>query len=393
MTGGKGERLYPLTRDRSKPAVPFGGIYRIIDFTLSNCINSGLRRLCILTQHRSFSLQRHLELGWNIFRRELGEFMDILPAQQRMGEHFYTGTADAVYQNIYSIQRDRPSIVLILAGDHIYKMDYSLMLQFHEEKKAALTVGAVEVRREKAKGLGVMEVDGEARIIGFQEKPDEPAPIPNNPDFCLASMGIYVFDTPALVRELFADAKSDSEHDFGKNIIPSMIPSDRVFAYNFRDPNRNEANYWRDIGTMEAFYEANMDLVSVSPQLNLYDTEWPIRTYQEPCPPAKTVFSEKGRTGMAIDSIVSGGTIISGGSVKRSILSPRVRVNSHAEVEDSILMEGVTIGRGCRIRKAIIDKRVNVPAGTEIGYNLEEDRKRFTVSESAIVILPKEMEI
>lgn len=389
LAGGRGERLYPLTRDRAKPAVPFGAIYRIIDFTLSNCINSEIRHIYVLTQYKSTSLQRHIQLGWNILSTALGEFIEVIPAQQRIDEHWYQGTADAIFQNLYTLQRERPDLVLILSGDHIYKMDYRKMIAFHLERGADLTVAAIRMDRNLSREFGVMEINEEQRIVGFQEKPEVPKTIPGDPDGILASMGIYVFDTEILVRRLIEDARSESSHDFGKDIIPSMIRKDRVYAFDFKDGDRGGEGYWRDVGTIDAYYDANMDLVSVIPQLNLYDPQWPIFTYQPPYPPAKTVLIEEGRIGTALNSIVSNGTIISGGSVKRSILSPKVMVHSYAEVEDSILLSGVDVGRHARIRRAIIDKEVRIPEGMRIGYDLDEDAKRFTVTASGIVVVPK----
>jgi glucose-1-phosphate adenylyltransferase len=389
LAGGRGERLYPLTRDRAKPAVPFGAIYRIIDFTLSNCVNSDIRRIYALTQYKSTSLHRHIQFGWSILSSSLGEFIEAIPAQQRIDEHWYQGTADAFFQNIYTIQHERPDLILILSGDHIYKMDYRKMIGFHVEKKADLTVGAIRMEKRLSREFGVIQVNEEAQVIGFEEKPEEPKTIPGDPDGILASMGVYVFPTEMLVRRLIEDARSDSTHDFGKDIIPAMINKDRVFAFDFRKGDRGGMGYWRDVGTIEAYFEANMDLVSVTPQLNLYDPQWPIFTYQSSDPPAKTVLEEEGRMGTAINSILSNGCIISGGSVKRSVLSPRVAVHSYAEVEDSILLEGVDIGRHAKIRKTIIDKDVQIPQKTEIGYDLDEDAKRFTVTESGIVVVPK----
>ena len=393
MAGGKGERLYPLTRDRAKPAVPFGGVYRIIDFTLSNCVNSGIRKLHVLTQYKSISLARHIRMGWNIFDAELGEFIEILPAQQRIDEHWYLGTADSIYQNTYTIEMENPDYVLILAGDHIYKMNYSDMFEFHKEKNADLTVSVVEMVKEKAFQLGVVEIDEQSRLIGFEEKPEVPRTIPGDPEHVLVSMGIYIFNKDVLEKELITDSqKKDSIHDFGKDIVPSMINRCRVFAYNFKDENKKQAKYWRDIGSIDAYWEANMDLAQVSPEFNLYDNDWPIRTYQEQFPPVKTVFAggeDPERMGVALDSMVSNGCIISGGKVLRSILSPNVRVNSFAEVIDSIVMERVEIGRHARIRRAIIDKDVTIPQGMEIGYNLEEDKKRFTITPSGIVVVAK----
>jgi glucose-1-phosphate adenylyltransferase len=389
LAGGRGERLYPLTRDRAKPAVPFGGIYRIIDFTLSNCINSDVRRIYVLTQYKSTSLNRHIQFGWNILSVPLGEFMGVIPAQQRMGEQWYQGTADAIFQNINLLQEDKPDHVLILSGDHIYKMDYRKMIAFHLEKGGDLTVAAIRMDHRFSREFGVMEVDENRRIIGFEEKPETPKTLPGDREGILVSMGVYVFNTEILVRRLIEDARSESSHDFGKDIIPKMIQKDKVFAFDFREGDQGGTGYWRDVGTIDAYFEANMDLVSVTPHLNLYDSQWPILTYQAPFPPAKTVLEEAGRTGTALNSILSNGCIISGGSVKRTILSPRVRVNSFAEVEDSILLEGVEVGRHARIRRAIIDKGVEIPPGMEVGYHLEEDSKRFTVTGSGIVVVPK----
>lgn len=394
MAGGKGERLFPLTKDRTKPAVPFGGIYRIIDFTLSNCINSGLRRIYVLTQYKSASLHRHLRLGWNILPSELHQFIELLPAQQRISESWYLGTADAIYQNFYTVEMDEPDEVLILAGDHIYKMNYYSMIDFHREINADLTVGVVEVDKGKSGELGVVEVDATGAVRGFQEKPANPKTIPAQLDKIYASMGIYVFNHPVLEEELKADAhRSNSTHDFGKDIIPQMLKKHRrICAYNFIDENKTEAKYWRDIGTIDAYYEANMDLVQVDPVFNLYDKNWPIRTYEEQFPPAKTVFAGEeitSRVGLVLDSLVSSGCIISGGRVQRSILSPNVRVNSYSEVYDSILMEGVNVGRYAKIKKAIIDKDVDIPQGIVIGYDLKEDKKRFFVTESGIVVVAK----
>jgi glucose-1-phosphate adenylyltransferase len=389
LAGGRGERLYPLTRDRAKPAVAFGGIYRIIDFTLSNCINSDIRRIYVITQYKSVSLHRHIQLGWNILSSPLGEFIEIIPAQQRIDEHWYQGTADAFFQNIYTLQQEKPDLVLILSGDHIYKMDYRKMISFHLEKKADLTVAAIRMRREESHEFGVIEVDRDCRIIGFEEKPEEPKTVPGDPEGILASMGVYVFNIELLVKRLIEDARSDSTHDFGRDIIPSMIEKDQVFTFDFRQGDQGGVGYWRDVGTIDAYFEANMDLVSVTPQLNLYDSQWPILTYQSPNPPAKTVWAEDARVGTALNSIISNGCIISGGSVKRSILSPRVTIHSHAEIEDCILLEGVDVGRYAKIRRTIIDKEVQIPQGMEIGYNLDEDARRFTVTGSGIVVVPK----
>ena len=392
LAGGKGERLHPLTLHRAKPAVPFGGIYRIIDFTLSNCINSGIRKIAVLTQYKSLSLDKHLRLGWNFFSGELDEFIISVPPQQRVGDKWYQGTADAIYQNIYMIEKDAPEHLLVLAGDHIYKMDYAEMYRFHREKHADATVAAIEVPRSQASAFGIVEVDKAGRIVGFEEKPRDPKPIPGRPDTAFVSMGIYLFNTRKIVELLHSDALRDTAHDFGRNIIPEMLGNAKVCAYNFIDENKKAAKYWRDVGTIDAYWEANRDLVSVDPLLNLYDRAWPIRTYQAQNPPAKFVFAQEekgGRLGIALDSVVAPGCILSGGRVQNSVLSPNVRVNSYTEVLDSILMENVDVGRHCRIRKAIIDKDVTIPAGTEIGYDLDADRKRFHVSDSGIVVIGK----
>jgi glucose-1-phosphate adenylyltransferase len=393
LAGGKGERLHPLTIHRAKPAVPFGGIYRIIDFTLSNCINSGIRKIAVLPQYKSLSLDKHLRLAWNLFSGELNEYIISVPPQQRVGDKWYQGTADAIYQNIYMIEKDAPDHILVLAGDHIYKMDYAEMFRFHKGQNADATVAAIEIPKKDAAAFGVIEVGrDDSRIIGFEEKPQTPKPIPGRPNLAFASMGIYLFNTKTLVEHLKSDALHDTAHDFGKNIIPQMMRTARICAYNFKDENKKEAKYWRDVGTIDAYWEANMDLVSVDPLLNLYDKAWPIRTYQAQNPPAKFVFAQEkkgGRLGIALDSIVAHGCIVSGGRVQNSVLSPNVRINSYSEVNDSILMENVDIGRHCRIRKAIIDKDVVIPPHTEIGYDLEEDRKHYHVTPSGIVVIAK----
>jgi len=395
LAGGKGARLEPLTRDRAKPAVPFAAAYRIIDFTLSNCINSGLRRILVLTQYKAASLDRHINLGWRFLCRELDEFIDVLPPQQRIDEHWYQGTADAVYQNIYTIEKTRPEYVLILAGDHIYKMDYAEMIREHVESRADVTIGCIPVELKLGNQFGIMQIDADQRIVQFREKPSDPDPMPDDSTRCLASMGIYVFNAHFLFDQLCRDATiNDSAHDFGKNIIPSLLDSHLVRAFPFRDKNTGHGRYWRDVGTLDAYYEANMDLIAVEPELNLYDRTWEIRSYQANNPPPKFVFAQDDgpnpRIGQALDSMVCPGSIISGGRVIRSILSPNVRVNSWAHVEDSILFEGVQIGRHAKVRRAIIDKGVCVPEGMQIGYDLEADRARgFTVSESGIVVIGK----
>jgi len=396
LAGGKGERLHPLTLHRAKPAVPFGGIYRIIDFTLSNCINSDIRKIAVLTQYKSLSLYKHLRLAWNFFSGEMNEFIIPVPPQQRVGEHWYQGTADAIYQNIYMIEKDAPNHLLILAGDHIYKMNYSEMFKFHQERQADATVAAIEMPRESASSFGVIEIDKDDRVIGFDEKPHDPKPLPGRPDLSFVSMGIYLFNTKKVIEHLRFDALRNTAHDFGKNIIPGMLKSSRVYAYNFKDENKKEAKYWRDVGTIDAYWEASMDLVSVDPLLNLYDSAWPIRTYQAQNPPAKFVFAQEkkgGRLGTALDSIVGHGCIISGGRVQNSVLSPNVRVNSYSDVRECILMENVEVGRHCRIRGAIVDKDVSIPPGTEIGYDREKDRKRFYITPSGIVVIAKGTEL
>jgi len=394
MAGGKGERLLPLTKDRTKPAVPFGGIYRIIDFTISNCINSGLRRVYVLTQYKSASLHRHIRIGWNIMSSELGEYIELLPAQQRVSNTWYLGTADAIYQNYYTVEMEKPDEILILSGDHVYKMNYYSMIDYHREVDADLTISVVEENKELAQQLGVVEIDQNGKVVDFQEKPQKPKTVPHHPDKIYVSMGIYVFKNKVLEEVLKEDAQSTtSNHDFGKDIIPLMVKRGyKVAAYNFIDENKKEAKYWRDIGTIDAYYEANLDLVAVDPVFNLYDSDWPIRTFQEQFPPAKTVFSGDevtGRVGLVLDSLVSSGCIISGGRVQRSILSPNVRVNSFSQIYDSILLEGVNVGRHAKVKGAIIDKDVSIPAGTVIGYDFEEDKKRFFVTQSGVVVVPK----
>jgi glucose-1-phosphate adenylyltransferase len=396
LAGGKGTRLDPLTRDRAKPAVPFGGLYRIVDFTLSNCINSNLRRVLVLTQYKARSLDRHIAAGWSFLSRQLDEYIEVLPPQQRIDEHWYKGTADAIYQNIYSIEKADPKYVFILAGDHIYKMDYGDMIRAHLEHKADLTVGCIQVPLREGPNFGVLQTDAQDRVIGFQEKPREPQPMPDSPQYCLASMGIYVFTARPMYELLCQDAtKADSDHDFGKNIIPGIIESHKVYAFRFRDKNRKATPYWRDVGTLDAYYQANMDLVEIDPVLNLYDRDWPIRSNQPQLPPPKFVFSDDGprehaRRGEAHDSMVCQGCIVSGGHVRRSILSPNVRVNSFALVESSILFEGVDVGRHCRIRRAIIDKDVKIPQNSTIGYDADQDRQRgFLVTEGGVVVIAK----
>jgi glucose-1-phosphate adenylyltransferase len=391
LAGGQGERLYPLTRDRAKPAVPFGGIYRIIDITLSNCVNSELRRIFVLTQYKALSLNRHIRNGWSIFASELGEFVYVLPPMMRVGEYWYRGTADAIYQNLYSVGSESCKHILILSGDHVYKMNYKLLIRQHVDADADLTIGTIEISRSGASQFGVCELGLDGRIVGWQEKPSDPKSLSHDPDKCCISMGIYCFNRDFLMDVLKADADDPgSTHDFGRDIIPRLIDHNRVFAYSFIDENRKEALYWRDIGTIEAYYEANMDLVSVNPVFNLYDSHWPIRTHQGQHPPAKFVFAEEHRMGVAIDSIVSMGSIISGGRVINSVLSPDVRVDNYSQVENSILFSHSSIGNHSRIRRAIIDRKVHIPAHSQIGFDPEADRRKYHVTESGIVVVVPE---
>ncbi len=392
LAGGRGSRLKHLTMWRAKPAVPFGGKFRIIDFPLSNCVNSGIRRIGVLTQYKAHSLIVHIQRGWSFLRGEFGEFVEILPAQQRIETSWYAGTADAVYQNLDIIRGHGPTYVLILAGDHIYKMDYGAMIAHHVEREADLTVGCIEVPLDKARAFGVMSVDDEGRIVRFTEKPERPEPIPGKPGMALASMGIYVFNTPFLFEQLIKDADMPgSTHDFGRDIIPSVIERYRVVAYPFRDVQKGAQAYWRDVGTVDAFWQANLELIGVTPELNLYDQEWPIWTYQEQLPPAKFVFDDPGRRGLAVDSMVSGGCVISGATVRHSLLFSNVRVHSYAEVVDSVVLPNVDIGRNARIRRAVIDKGCRIPPGTVIGEDPDEDARRFHVTEGGVVLVSPDM--
>jgi len=394
LAGGQGERLYPLTRDRSKPAVPFGGHYRIIDFTLSNTLNSGMRKIYVLTQYKSASLERHIKLGWDpLFSPDLGEWIYTVPPQLRIGQRWYEGTADAVFHNVYLLERERPARVIVLSGDHVYKMDYRRLIEYHLERGAVATVGAVEVSLADAHAFGVMQVDDEWRITSFTEKPERPEPMPGREDCARVNMGVYCFETDALIEALAADAGDPaSRHDFARDVLPRLVGGGRLFAYPFVDENRGGQLYWRDIGTLDAYYAASMDLVAVDPVFNLYDTEWSVRTMPRQLPPAKTVFAEEwpgGRAGVVLNSLVSGGVVVSGGRVERSILAPEVRVNSFAQVSDSVLLDGVQVGRHARVRRAIVDKRAVIPAGFVIGEDLAADRARFTVSEGGIVVIPQ----
>lgn len=395
LAGGRGTRLGPLVQDRAKPAVPFAGKYRIIDFVLNNFINSGLYRIKVLTQFKADSLIRHITTTHHL-PRSIGMYVDPVPAQMRVSEVWYRGTADAIYQNTNIIHDENPKRVAVFGGDHVYKMDLGQMVDFHKQKEADLTIAAIPVKREMSRHFGIIEVDDDWRIVGFEEKPPEGKPIPGQPDMCLSSMGNYIFNANVLLEELDADAKEDTEHDFGKNIIHKMLPHRKVYAYDFsknKIPGMTdkEIGYWRDVGTLDSYYEANMDVRSVSPVLNLYNAAWPFRSYPLNYPPAKFSLDEgDARRGQAIESLVSEGCIISGARVVRSILSPGCFVHSYAQVEDSILFDKVDVGRHAKIRRAIIDKNVRIPQGTEIGYNLEADRQRFFVSEGGIVIIPKD---
>jgi glucose-1-phosphate adenylyltransferase len=391
MAGGRGERLRGLTEHRCKPAAPFGGKFRIVDFVLSNCVNSGIRKICLLTQYKGQSLIQHVQRGWSYLRGEFGEFIDVVPAQQQVGKHWYRGTADSVYQNLDYVRLHHPKHVLVLAGDHIYKMDYGPMIAYHVEKGADITVGVVEVSVAEAREFGVLSVTEWNRVTRFAEKPPAPEPMPGNPDSALASMGIYVFNAQLLEQLLMEDAADESSsHDFGKNIIPRAIEKLQVFAYPFRNVRTRAQNYWRDVGTVDAFYEANLELVHVSPELNVYDEEWPIWTYQVQQPPAKFVLDDEGRCGMAINSLVAGGSIISGAVVRESLLFSAVRIDERSQVERSIIMPGVHIGRNCIVRGAIIDEHCDIPDGTQIGVDPEADRERFDVTPRGVVLVTPE---
>jgi len=388
MAGGRGERLKALTEHRCKPASPFGGKFRIIDFVLSNCVNSGIRQIAILTQYKAQSLIQHVERGWSYLRGEFGEFIEVIPAQQQIGELWYRGTADAVYQNMELILSHRPKHVLVLAGDHIYKMDYGPMIAYHVEKGADITVGVVEVPRDQSRHFGVLTATEWNRVTQFAEKPAVPDTMPGKPDSILASMGIYVFNTRLLEKLLAEDAADPaSAHDFGRNILPKAIDQLQTFAYPFQDVKTRAQSYWRDVGTLDAYYEANMDLISVSPVFNLYDKTWPLRTWQQQYPPVKFVFADPERMGVAVDSIVAPGSIVSGGRVKGSVLGYDVRVNSYSEVENSIVFNHVNVGRHSKIRNAIVDRHVSLPERTVIGFDPEEDRRKYHVTESGVVVV------
>ncbi len=392
LAGGVGSRLQPLTSDRAKPAVPFGGKYRIIDFTLTNCLHSGLRKVLVLTQYKSHSLQKHLRDGWSIFNPELGEYITPVPPQMRHGEHWYAGTADAIHQNLYLVERSGAEQVVILSGDHIYRMDYAAMLNTHRENAADVTVACMEVRLEAAKDFGIMQVDDTQRITAFEEKPEKPMCIPGNPDKALASMGIYVFSTNLLIQVLREDHENtNSSHDFGKDLLLELTKSHKVYAHHFggSEGRVTPDRYWRDVGTIDAFYKANMDLLKPVPPLNLYQSNWPIRSYARQHPPARTVPGQSGNEGFFINSIIAGGTVIAGGSVQHSVLFADVYVGDEAMVENSLLFDGARVGDGAMLRNCIVDKCVEIPAFEKIGYDTEKDRSRFAVSDKGIVVVPK----
>ncbi|HEY5715524.1 MAG TPA: glucose-1-phosphate adenylyltransferase [Psychromonas sp.] len=391
LAGGVGSRLSPLTDNRAKPAVPFGGKYRIIDFTLTNCLHSGLRRILVLTQYKSHSLQKHLRDGWSVFNPELGEYVTTVPPQMRKGEQWYSGTADAIYQNLWLLCRSEAKYIVVLSGDHIYRMDYAPMLEQHRLKGADLTIACMEVPVEEASSFGVMDIDEDKRIVAFAEKPENPSTVPGDPSKSLTSMGIYVFTTDALIEALEKDAQDpNSSNDFGHDIIPKMIEKAGVYAHRFGDKagRVSQDAYWRDVGTLDSFYQANMDLLQPVPPVDLYQRDWAIRTYEQQLPPARTVSSLTGNEGNFVNSIIANGVVISNGSVYNSILSSNVRVDDRATIANSILFDDVQVGAGCQLKNCIIDKHVKIPAGTEIGINPAEDAQRFTVSEQGIVVVP-----
>ena len=392
MAGGRGERLKALTQHRCKPATPFGGKFKIIDFVLSNCVNSGIRQIAVLTQYKAQSLIQHIQRGWSYLRGELGEFVELIPAQQQIGSHWYRGTADSVYQNLDFIRSHNPTHVLILAGDHIYKMDYGPMIAYHEQCEADITVGVVDVPIERANEFGIMTTDDTNRVTKFAEKPNDPDHIPGHKHLARASRGIYVIALDRLEKLLAEDAANEaSKHDFGRNIIPPNIDRMRVFAYPFEDVETRAQNYWRDVGNVDALYEANMELVSLNPELNIYDHQWPIWTYQAQQPPAKFVLDEEGRRGMAVNSMVAGGCIISGAYVNQSLLSSDVRIEDSSSIESSVLLPSVTIGRRCKITRAILDEGCVIPDGLQIGQDLEADAKRFFVTKRGVTLVTQDM--
>jgi glucose-1-phosphate adenylyltransferase len=395
LAGGRGSRLKQLTDWRAKPAVPFGGKFRIVDFPLSNCVNSGIRRIGVVTQYKAQSLITHIQRGWSFLGGQLGEFVEVMPAQQRIQESWYQGTSDAVFQNLDILRAYDPRYVLILAGDHVYKMDYGKLLAYHVSLQADCTVGCVEVPREEATAFGVLAVDDNLRITEFQEKPKDPKPMPGRPDTALASMGIYVFNAAFLYEQLIRDADDPrSDHDFGKNIVPHLIGRYRVFAHRLQDSCVNMVEgvpYWRDVGTVDAYWEANLDLTTITPQLNLYDKDWPIWTHQEQLPPAKFVFDEDGRRGAAVDSMVSGGCLISGSTIRRSLLFSDVRVHSYCTIEDTVILPNVTVKRNAVLKRVVVDRRCVIPEGLVVGVNPEDDRRRFYVTDKGVTLITPEM--
>ncbi|MCP4641425.1 MAG: glucose-1-phosphate adenylyltransferase [bacterium] len=392
LAGGVGERLFPLTRHRAKPGVPFGGIYRLIDFTLSNCTNSHIHRIMVLVQYKSLSLTRHVRAAWDVVHPELGEFIEVIPAQKRIGDHWYQGTADAIYQNLYAIEPEHPGEVLVLAGDHVYRMDYAAMVEFHREREAAMTIGVIETPLIEAERFGVLEVDENGQVLGFEEKPSHPKPLPGNPFAAFVSMGIYVFDMEMLKRACQDDADRMTSHDFGKDIIPRLVEGGGVYAYHFGGHEATGAEYWRDVGTLDAYWEAHMDLLGGAPAFDLSDYRWPIRTKAPLSPPARLICN--GATGGGVtESLVSPGCVINGGRVHRSVLSPLVSVAEGAEVEECILMNGVTVGKNARLRRVIVDKYVDIAEGTEVGYNRQADEHLYPVTESGLVVVERKRRI
>ncbi len=402
MAGGQGERLYPLTRDRAKPAVPFAGNYRLIDFTLSNCLNSGLRRVHVLTQYKSDSLNRHIRLGWDVYNPELGEYVEVNPPQMRLTSHWYLGTADAIHQNIYTLERERPEYVLVLSGDHVYRMDYTLLIRQHVETGADLTIACQEVPREEARRLGVLDVDDRMRVRGVAEKPENPAAAPGcgaeeEPSKSLCSMGVYLFDTETLVRRVVEDSKKNTTHDFGRDVIPMMIDrGDEVYAYRFRGVKKGEDTpYWRDVGTLDAYWESHMELLSEDPSIDLHDSTWPVRSHVEPSPPVKSISEGQGANsenrGHIRDSLLCNGTIVGDARITRSVVGAGVRIHSGTVVEDSIILGNCEVGPDAVVKKAIVDKNNRIPSGFELGRNHEHDERYFTLTDGGVVVVPKEM--
>ncbi|MFC1590982.1 glucose-1-phosphate adenylyltransferase [Thermodesulfobacteriota bacterium] len=397
MAGGKGERLYPLTRDRAKPAVPFGGTYRIIDFSISNCVNSDIRKIYILTQYKSLSLDRHIQRAWNFLNNRLGEFVYIIHAQQRINENWYKGTADAIYQNFYTLQQERPDLVLVLSGDHVYDMDYRELINHHVRQKADLTLATMEMDKQYSREFGVVVTNDDGTVAGFQEKPAKPKTVPGNPDAMLINMGIYIFNTDVLVKRLIENAKKpDTQHDFGKNVIPAMLKTDRVCAYSNTEKGSRKSGYWRDVGTIEAYYEAHMDLIAENSNASLFNTSWPIYTYEKQASPAKITGHEEHNNilyGIATNSLISKGCSIFKARIENSVLSPFVTVGKYTDIKGSIILDNVTVGKECKIKNAIIDKSIIIPDGSEIGYNLSRDKRKYTVTDSGIVVIPRNTEI